>query len=33
MPSLNATYHAEAADIALTRLEKFEAEWGTLSRA
>jgi len=28
MPSLKAIYHAEAADIALTRLEEFEAEWG-----
>jgi transposase-like protein len=25
----NAIYPAKAADIALTRLEKFEAEWGT----
>jgi putative transposase len=28
MPSLKAIYRAEAADIALTRLEEFEAEWG-----
>jgi len=28
MLSLKAIYHAEAADIALTRLEGFEAEWG-----
>jgi putative transposase len=28
MPSLRAIYRAEAADIALTRLEEFEAEWG-----
>src|SRR5208337_1742851 len=27
MPSLKAIYRAEAADIALTRLEEFEAEW------
>lgn len=30
MPSLKAIYRAEAADIALTRLEEFEAEWGNL---
>ena len=28
MSSLKAIYRAEAADIALTRLEEFEAEWG-----
>jgi putative transposase len=28
MPWLKAIYRAEAADIALTRLEEFEAEWG-----
>jgi putative transposase len=28
MPSLKAIYRAEAADIALTRLEEFEAQWG-----
>ncbi len=28
MPSLKAIYRAEAADIALTRLEEFEAVWG-----
>lgn len=28
MPSLKAIYRAEAADIALTRLEEFETEWG-----
>ena len=28
MPSLKAIYRAEAADIARTRLEEFEAEWG-----
>jgi putative transposase len=28
MPSLKAIYQAEAADIARTRLEEFEAEWG-----
>lgn len=28
MPSLKAIYRAEAADIALARLEEFEAEWG-----
>lgn len=28
MPALKAIYRAEAADIALTRLEEFEAEWG-----
>ena len=28
VPSLKAIYCAEAADIALTRLEEFEAEWG-----
>jgi transposase-like protein len=28
MPSLKAIYRAEAADIALTRLEEFEAIWG-----
>jgi putative transposase len=28
MPSLKAIYQAEAADIALARLEEFEAEWG-----
>jgi transposase-like protein len=28
MPSLKAIYRAPAADIALTRLEEFEAEWG-----
>jgi len=28
VPSLKAIYRAEAANIALTRLEKFEAEWG-----
>jgi putative transposase len=27
MPSLKAIYRAEAADIALTRLEEFEAQW------
>ena len=27
MPSLKAIYRAEAADIALTRLEEFEAIW------
>src|ERR1700746_3239136 len=27
-PSLKAIYRAEAADIALTRLEEFEVEWG-----
>ncbi len=28
MPSLKAIYRAEAADIALTRFEELEAEWG-----
>jgi putative transposase len=28
MPSLKTIYQAEAADIARTRLEEFEAEWG-----
>ena len=28
MPSLKAIYRAEAANIALTRLEEFEAQWG-----
>ena len=28
MPSLKAIYRSEAADIALTRLEEFEAQWG-----
>ena len=28
MPSLKAIYRADAADIAMTRLEEFEAEWG-----
>ena len=28
MPSLKAIYRSEAADIALTRLDEFEAQWG-----
>jgi putative transposase len=28
LPSIKAIYHAENADVALQRLEEFEAEWG-----
>jgi hypothetical protein len=32
MPSVKAIYRAEAADIALTRLEEFETEWASAIR-
>ena len=28
LPAIKAIYRAETADMALVRLEKFEAEWG-----